>query len=165
MVTVEEVRARLASVMDPEIPSCSVIDLGIVERIHLEGDAVEIDLLPTFSGCPALDVIREDVESAARALTPHVTVRWIRTKAWTTDRITAEGRARLTEYGIAPPGERMLLQLGKPRPIACPYCGSLDTHEDAAFGPTPCRAIRYCPSCKNPFEAFKPKATEPATHG
>lgn len=165
MVTVEEVRARLAEVMDPEIPSCSVLDLGIIERIDVDGDTIEVDLLPTFSGCPALDVIRDDVEAAARALSDDVTVRWIRTTPWTTDRITPQGRARLREYGIAPPGERPLVQIGRPQPVTCPYCGGEGSHEDTAFGPTPCRAIRYCPSCRNPFEAFKPKTREHVTDG
>ncbi|HEX9712844.1 MAG TPA: 1,2-phenylacetyl-CoA epoxidase subunit PaaD [Actinomycetota bacterium] len=151
------VLAALDEVMDPEIPSCSVVDLGIVERVAVTGDAVEVDLLPTFSGCPALDVIGRDVARAVEQLGARTQVRWVRTRPWTTDRITERGRARLAEYGIAPPGSPVVVELGRPDPIACPYCGARATEEQSAFGPTPCRAIRYCPACRNPFEAFKPK--------
>lgn len=155
-LTDTDVRDALAAVMDPEIPSCSVLDLGIVERIAVTDDAIEVDLLPTFSGCPALDVIGADVEVAIARLAAGraVRVRWMRSPPWTTDRITRQGHARLRDHGIAPP---VLVQIGRPEPVACPYCGAAPTQEDAAFGPTPCRAIRYCPSCRNPFEAFKTK--------
>lgn len=156
-LTEADVLAALDAVMDPEIPSCSVIDLGIVERVAVSPDGVEIDLLPTFSGCPALDVIGADVEAAVRELGGEPRVRWVRSTPWTTDRISERGRARLAEYGIAPPGSAVVVQLGRPEPIACPYCGATATEEQSAFGPTPCRAIRYCPACRNPFEAFKPK--------
>lgn len=154
-----DVRAALARVMDPEIPTCSITDLGIVERVAVGPDAVEVDLLPTFAGCPALDVIREEAERAVRALAPdrEARVRFVMAPPWTTDRLTDAGRAGLREHGIAPPGERVLVTLGRPEHVACPYCGATDTDLSSAFGPTPCRTIRYCASCRNPFEGFKPK--------
>ncbi len=151
------VRAAVGGVPDPEIPTVTIADLGIVERIEVRDDAIEIDLLPTFSGCPALDVIKEDVERAVEAMAGDrsVLVRFVYNPPWTTDRVTPEGRAALAGFGIAPPGARglPLLQIA----VACPYCGSRDTTIESEFGPTLCRTIRYCASCRNPFEGFKPK--------
>lgn len=158
-----ETRARqaLAAIDDPEIPGLSIADLGIIERIEVTDDAVEADLLPTFAGCPAQFAIREDAEKALAAVAEGraVRVRMIYDPPWTTDRITETGRARLAEIGVAPPtghgpaGGDAVLQIG----MRCPYCGTPSTTFDAAFGPTPCRSIRYCASCKNPFEGFKTK--------
>lgn len=154
-LTEEQVRAALADVHDPEIPTCPITELGIVERIEITGGRVEIDLLPTFAGCPALDVIREDVEAAVRTLGAEARVRFVMSPPWTTDRLTPAGVAALTGYGIAGP----VLQIGsKPARIPCPYCGSADTEQQGSFGPTPCRTIRYCNACRNPFEGFKTKA-------
>jgi ring-1,2-phenylacetyl-CoA epoxidase subunit PaaD len=155
VVTTEaDVRAALAQVMDPEIPTCAITDLGIVHAIRLSADNLEIDLLPTFSGCPALDVIKKDVEKAATDLDPTLTVsvRYLNAPPWTTDRLNDDGARALKAYGISSP---VLLQIGE-KPT-CPFCGSTDTREDSAFGPTPCRSIRYCNSCRNPFEGFKTK--------
>jgi ring-1,2-phenylacetyl-CoA epoxidase subunit PaaD len=154
-----DIRTTLASVKDPEIPVCSITDLGMVHDVRVPDGEIEVDLLPTFVGCPALDVIREDVEAAVRALAPNVEVRvrFITSPPWTTDRITPEGKEALRTYGIAPPGEAVLVRFGKPEPVTCPYCGSEQTVEEGAFGPTPCRTVRYCPACKNPFEGFKRK--------
>lgn len=153
-LTEDDVRAALAGVCDPEIPTVSIVDLGIVERVAIDGATVEVDLLPTFAGCPALDVIRDDVEGTMRALGLEARVRFVTTPPWTTERLTDTGREALRGFGIAPP----VLRIGrKPAPVACPYCGATSTVEDSAFGPTLCRSIRYCPSCRNPFEAFKQK--------
>jgi len=145
------VREALGRVKDPEIPVCTLEDLGLIEAVVVTDEAVEVTLLPTFVGCPALDVIRIDAERAAREAAPgrEVRVRFTLETPWTTDRITAAGRDALRTFGIAPP----LLQIAVP----CPYCGSLDTTLESAFGPTPCRSIRYCNGCRNPFEGFKPK--------
>lgn len=154
-LSVEQVHEALRAVKDPEIPTCSIVDLGIVERVEVTADAVEVDLLPTFAGCPALDVIKQDVEQAVRALGTQARVRFVNAPPWTSDRVTPAGAEALREYGI---GSAVVLQIGgKPRPIACPYCGATDTVEESAFGPTPCRTIRYCSSCRNPFEGFKRK--------
>ena len=154
-LTVDAVRDALRAVMDPEIPTASILDLGILHDVRLTGDRIEIDLLPTFAGCPALDLIREDVEKAARALAPDtdVVVRFINDPPWTTDRLNQGASAALKAYGISSP----LLQIGRAQQITCPYCGSDQTVEESAFGPTPCRTIRYCNSCRNPFEGFKTK--------
>ena len=155
MVTTEaDVRAALSAVKDPEIPTCSITDLGIVHDVRVSATAIEIDLLPTFAGCPALDVIKEDVQKAAIDLDPSltVTVRFVNAPPWTTDRVNRAGTEALNAYGISSP---VLLRIG-PKPV-CPFCGSTDTHEESAFGPTPCRSIRYCDNCRNPFEGFKTK--------
>ncbi len=159
-VTEEVVRDALASVMDPEIPACSIVDLGMVHDVRVTGDAIEVDLLPTFVGCPATDMIRRDVVRALRGVAPDAApkVTFVWDPPWTTDRITASGRDALRGFGIAPaPAARStgttLLQIQVP----CPYCGSLDTVVESDFGPTPCRTIRYCRACNNPFEGFKRK--------
>ena len=156
----------LATVRDPEIPPVSITDLGIVEHVRVSEAAVEIDLLPTFAGCPALDVIREEAERAARreAGSRVVSVRFVYSPPWTSDRITPAGREALRSYGLTPPGGHdrrtfvALASLGRAEGIApCPYCGSEDTVLESAFGPTLCRTTHFCRSCRNPFEAFKPK--------
>jgi len=141
----------LTRVHDPEIPPCSITDLGIVSAVRVDAAAVEVDLLPTFAGCPALDVIREDCATAVAAAAPGraVRVRFVNAPPWTSERITSAGREALESYGVAAPSE------GAPR--ACPYCGSRNTVQESAFGPTLCRATHYCRDCRNPFEAFKPK--------
>jgi ring-1,2-phenylacetyl-CoA epoxidase subunit PaaD len=157
----------LSEVHDPEIPPCRITDLGIVEEVRVTDQAVEIDLLPTFSGCPALDVIRDDAEVAVQAAAQgrDVRVRFVHSKPWTSDRITPEGHRALREYGVTPPG------VGRGRPVVvplaalerkvgtveCPFCGSENTVLESAFGPTLCRSTHFCRSCRNPFEAFKPK--------
>jgi ring-1,2-phenylacetyl-CoA epoxidase subunit PaaD len=141
----------LAGVHDPEIPPCAITDLGIVEDVRVVEAAVEVDLLPTFAGCPALDVIREDCERAVAPVAPgrEVRVRFVTSPPWTSDRITAAGREALRIYGLAPPAPD--------EPRLCPYCGSRNTLQESQFGPTLCRATHYCANCRNPFEAFKPK--------
>jgi ring-1,2-phenylacetyl-CoA epoxidase subunit PaaD len=160
------VREALATVHDPEIPPCSITDLGMVERVEVRAAVVEVDLLPTFAGCPALDVIREDAEAALRPVAGGraVLVRFVHSTPWTSDRISAEGRRALQEYGVTPPGPATgpvfvaLASLQRTGPGAvCPFCGSVDTDVESAFGPTLCRSTHYCRSCRNPFEAFKPK--------
>lgn len=155
MVTEAEIRAALTAVKDPEIPTCSITDLGMVHAVRVTQTGIEIDLLPTFAGCPALDVIREDVEKAARDLngSADVTVRFINAPPWTSDRVTEDGAHGLNAHGISSP----LLQIGRAKRVICPYCGSDDTVEESAFGPTPCRTVRYCSGCRNPFEGFKAK--------
>ncbi|MFY9587759.1 MAG: 1,2-phenylacetyl-CoA epoxidase subunit PaaD [Actinomycetota bacterium] len=158
MTSVEAaVRDALSRVKDPEIPVCSITDLGLVERVAVTDKGIEITLLPTFAGCPALDLIRADAERAARDAAPahEVNVRYTFDPPWTTDRITPDGREALRSFGIAPPG-RTMLRIA----VKCPHCGSLSTTLESEFGPTPCRTIRYCSDCRNPFEGFKPKLSE-----
>ena len=155
----------LEEVRDPEIPPVSIVDLGIVERVAVTDDEVEIDLLPTFVGCPALDVIREDVERAVGAVvgTRAVRARFVYSPPWTSDRITERGRESLRSYGLTPPGSHAtpfipLASLTRDSGgAACPFCGSTETTMESAFGPTLCRSTYFCRTCRNPFEAFKAK--------
>jgi ring-1,2-phenylacetyl-CoA epoxidase subunit PaaD len=165
-----DVWRALAEVHDPEIPPLTITDLGIVEAVRVSEDGVDVVLLPTFAGCPALDVIREDCEVAVKTVVADrvVRVHFAYSPPWTSDRITAEGREALKTYGLAPPGEggyRLpvipLGELNRRTPqgpgAVCPFCGSNETTLESAFGPTLCRSTHFCRSCRNPFEAFKPK--------
>lgn len=155
-----DVRAVLDTVPDPEMPPVTIGDLGMVVDVSVDGGRVDIALVPTFSGCPATAVIREDVARAVALLAgvDDVSVRFVRDVVWEPERITAEGREKLREFGIAPPGSgQTLLQIGGLRGgVRCPLCGSRDTVVDSPFGPTPCRSTNYCRACRNPFEAIKP---------
>lgn len=159
-LTEESVREALLDVMDPEIPNLSIVDLGIVRDVSVGEAEIEVELLPTFVGCPALDVMKESVQERLRELAPGhgITVKVTLEETWTTDRISERGREVLKSSGFAPPqrmpqGKLNLMQL---MPVAeCPYCGSRRTVMDNAFGPTLCRAIYYCTSCRQPFEQFK----------
>lgn len=154
----------LASVPDPEIPTCSIVDLGMVERVEMTDSAVEVDLLPTFVGCPAKDVIGEDVAAALRRVSDGRTVRisFVYDPPWTTQRITEKGKAGLRALGISPHWEQRVagpvtVPLMRETGTPCPYCSSPDTVMEAAFGSTPCRTTHYCRACRNPFEGFKEK--------
>lgn len=146
MIAVDEaaVRAALAEVPDPEIPVVSVVDLGMVEDVDVGGEQIRVELLPTFVGCPALDLIRGAVEDRLADFGRPVEVRFGFRVPWSSDRITPQGRAKLRRSGFAPPDE-----------ATCPYCGSADVAMDNLFGPTQCRSLRYCRGCRQPFEAFK----------
>jgi ring-1,2-phenylacetyl-CoA epoxidase subunit PaaD len=160
----------LSQVRDPEIPPLSITDLGMVERVEVSDAGVDVALLPTFAGCPALDVILQAASAAARDAADgrEVRVRFVRSPAWTSDRITPEGREALRTYGLTPPGEGghrpafvPLASFGPPGRegpgATCPFCGSTETVLESAFGPTLCRSTHFCRACRNPFEAFKPK--------
>ncbi|MDQ3986982.1 MAG: phenylacetate-CoA oxygenase subunit PaaJ [Actinomycetota bacterium] len=151
----------LARVMDPEIPAVSVVDMGMIESVQVDGARARIVVLPTFTGCPAVPMIREDVAAAVEgvAAIEEAVVEFSYDPPWTTDRITFQGRRRLKEFGLAPPtgeGPVLITSIGLPERATCPFCGSRDTRAENAFGPTPCRAVYYCNSCSNPFEQFKP---------
>jgi ring-1,2-phenylacetyl-CoA epoxidase subunit PaaD len=159
VVTEERVWAALAEIPDPEIPAVSVVDLGVVRSVDVEGGRVRVEFTPTFLGCPALEVMRDQMAACIRALGAEPVVDVIQDDSWSTDRITAEGRRKLRESGFAPPTPReaaspTLRQLESPV-FRCPYCGSTDTQLENIFGPTPCRSIRYCAACRQPFEQFK----------
>jgi ring-1,2-phenylacetyl-CoA epoxidase subunit PaaD len=147
-VTEQRVRAVLAGVHDPEIPTVSIVDLGLVHAIDVADGRIRVELLPTFVACPALEVIRSAVQDALRVIGRPVQVDFTFAIPWTTDRLTARGRAGLATAGIAPPADAA--------DVRCPYCGSGHVARDSAFGPTLCRSLWYCRSCRQPFEAFKP---------
>jgi ring-1,2-phenylacetyl-CoA epoxidase subunit PaaD len=159
VVTEAAVWDALAEIPDPEIPVISLVDLGVVKSVEVEADRVRIEFTPTFMGCPALEAMRTQMEAAVRALGGEADVDVLLDDSWSTDRITPEGREKLRQAGFAPPAPRAeaastLLQLQK-AVHRCPYCGSTETRLDNIFGPTPCRSLRYCMSCKQPFEQFK----------
>ena len=155
----QDVWAALAEIPDPEIPVISLVDLGVVKGVVVDGDRVRIEFTPTFMGCPALDVMRLRMEEAVSALGGEPQVDVVLDDSWSTDRITPAGREKLREAGFAPPAPRAdaptaLVQLQR-AVHRCPYCGSTETKLENIFGPTPCRSLRYCTSCRQPFEQFK----------
>ena len=159
MVTAEQVWAALAEIPDPEIPVISLVDLGVIREVGVENGTVHVEFTPTFLGCPALEVMRDAMAERIRALgaEPEIVVRT--DDSWSTDRITPAGREKLRSSGFAPPTPRdvappTLVQL-QSNAFRCPYCGSTDTRLENIFGPTPCRSLRYCASCRQPFEQFK----------
>jgi ring-1,2-phenylacetyl-CoA epoxidase subunit PaaD len=160
-LTPDAVRAILGTVMDPEVPVLSVVELGIVRDVAVAGDLVTITLTPTYSGCPAMHEIESDIRAALVAGgAATVEIKTVYAPAWTTDWIPDEAKAKLRAYGIAPP-ERAeqggLVTLTRRRePVACPYCGSRDTELKSEFGSTACKSINVCRACRQPFEQFKP---------
>lgn len=153
----------LHGVLDPEVPALSVCDLGIVRDVIAHDDGVEVVLTPTYSGCPATEVIEQSVIDAVNdaGLGPaRVTLQ--RAPAWTTDWISDEGRRKLREYGIAPPSGDAAVSHERPvrlvprQAIECPRCGSKNTERLSAFGSTACKSLHRCIACREPFEHFKP---------
>lgn len=158
-VTAEDVWRALEGVKDPEIPVVSVVEMGIIRAVEMTPAGVTVTMTPTFSGCPALDVMRRDIEAAVRGLgAAEVTVRTVLHPPWSTDHISDAGREKLRQFGLAPP----LRHGGDVASVAffdlveCPRCGSTNTSLRNAFGPTLCRMIWYCNQCQDAFEQFKP---------
>ncbi|MBT2735727.1 1,2-phenylacetyl-CoA epoxidase subunit PaaD [Bacillus sp. ISL-7] len=156
LLTSEEIYKLLENVKDPEINTVSILDLGMVENVEISGSDVSVKILPTFLGCPALSIIQKNVETAVKQLpsVDGVSVEFLRSPSWTSDRITEKGKAGLKVFGISPP-PRQMKEDGSWH-IDCPYCESTYVTMENIFGPTACRSILYCKSCKNPFEAMKP---------
>jgi ring-1,2-phenylacetyl-CoA epoxidase subunit PaaD len=149
----------LREVKDPEVPVIDIVELGIVRGAEVSGDTVRVDITPTYSGCPAMRLIEEEVVAA---LTAHgfreVAVRTVFQPAWTTDWMTDAARQKLRDYGIAPPGraDAAPVPLGPTiRRVACPFCGSTSTETRSEFGSTACKSLHVCRSCRQPFEHFK----------
>jgi ring-1,2-phenylacetyl-CoA epoxidase subunit PaaD len=151
----------LGGIRDPEIPAITLVDLGVIGSVDVDDERVRVELLPTFVGCPAIEVMRDRIteQLAELGLAPRVEVEVSFNPTWTSDRITPNGREQLRRSGFAPP-----VTIGSPAgldelavlPIAeCPYCGSRNTTLDNPFGPTLCRAIYHCGDCRQPFEQFK----------
>jgi ring-1,2-phenylacetyl-CoA epoxidase subunit PaaD len=141
------VRAALADVPDPEIPVVSVVDLGMIEAVEVTHGRIRVELLPTFVGCPAVEMIRDAVEERLESFGRPVVVDVSFRVPWTSDRITASGREKLRRSGFAPPGAGA--------DVVCPYCRSDRVALDNLFGPTQCRSLYYCRACRQPFEQFK----------
>jgi ring-1,2-phenylacetyl-CoA epoxidase subunit PaaD len=152
-LTAEQVWERFAGIPDPEIPVVSLVDLGVIRSVDVRNGHVHIEFTPTFLGCPALEVMKRAMEEKIRELGAEPEVSVINDDSWGTDKITAAGREKLRAAGFAPPAPR-LVQL-QSQVHKCPYCGSTETKLENIFGPTPCRSLRYCESCRQPFEQFK----------
>ncbi|PHX65145.1 MAG: phenylacetate-CoA oxygenase subunit PaaJ [Gemmatimonadetes bacterium] len=160
MLSPDEVYGVLNSVMDPEVPVISVVELGIVRDVAIQNDVVTITITPTYSGCPAMREIEADIRTALIAHGVHdVSVKLVLSPAWTTDWIGPEAREKLRAYGIAPPGRaepQGLITLTRSRvAVPCPFCRSNDTRLQSEFGSTACKAIHVCNSCRQPFDEFK----------
>jgi ring-1,2-phenylacetyl-CoA epoxidase subunit PaaD len=159
MVTEAEVWDALETIPDPEIPVISLVDLGVIRSVDVSEGQVHVEFTPTFLGCPALEAMKRALEETVAALGAEPTIRVVQDDSWSTDRITPAGREKLRAAGFAPPPPReatapKLVQL-QSAVHRCPYCGSTDTALENIFGPTPCRSLRYCRSCRQPFEQFK----------
>lgn len=156
----DDVLRILEQVKDPEIPVVSVVELGIVRDVRVDAAGVTVTITPTYSGCPAMREIEQDIRAAlAAAGVGHVEIETVHSPAWTTDWMGAEAREKLRRYGIAPPGEAErggLVTIAKRRAApACPRCGSHDTALRSEFGSTACKALHVCNACREPFDEFK----------
>jgi ring-1,2-phenylacetyl-CoA epoxidase subunit PaaD len=159
VVTAEQVWSAFAEIPDPEIPVVSLVDLGVIRSVDVHDGHVDVEFTPTFLGCPALEAMKRALEETVSALGAEPDVRVIQDDSWSTDKITPAGREKLRAAGFAPPAPReasapMLVQL-QSKVFRCPYCNSTQTKLENIFGPTPCRSLRYCESCRQPFEQFK----------
>lgn len=157
----DAILAILDEVPDPEVPVLSIVDLGIVRDVELADDGVTVVITPTYSGCPAMHVIEEEIVRALRTHgVEHGRIRTVYSPPWTTDWLSDDARRRLAEYGIAPPGrapdaEELVPLRRRVDAVRCPFCGSNHTRERSEFGSTACKALWYCEDCRQPFEAFK----------
>ena len=158
-MTEADVWAALEEIPDPEIPVVSLVDLGVIRSVDVRDGRVHVEFTPTFLGCPALEVMRGAMEEKVAALGAEPEIEVVSDDSWSTDRITPAGREKLRAAGLAPPAP---CEASAPKLIElqadvfrCPYCGSTATRLDNIFGPTPCRSLRYCESCRQPFEQFK----------
>jgi ring-1,2-phenylacetyl-CoA epoxidase subunit PaaD len=160
MVTKEEILKALEDVKDPEIPTISIVDLGIVTGIEVSDNKVKVTLTPTFAGCPALRVMEDMVKEKLITLgIKDIEVKTTFDKPWNTNMITEKGIEALKKHGLAPPEKHNgLIQIDRLYNVKCPFCGSRETELQSPFGPTLCRSIHYCNNCLQAFEQFKPVA-------
>jgi ring-1,2-phenylacetyl-CoA epoxidase subunit PaaD len=159
MVTAEQIWSAFGEIPDPEIPVVSLVDLGVIRSVNVHNGRVHVEFTPTFLGCPALEAMKRALEEKVTELGADADVQVISDDSWSTDKITAAGREKLRAAGFAPPAPReasapVLVQL-QSNVFRCPYCNSTQTKLENIFGPTPCRSLRYCESCRQPFEQFK----------
>jgi ring-1,2-phenylacetyl-CoA epoxidase subunit PaaD len=159
----EAVFGVLHGIPDPEVPALDIVELGIVRRVEAGPDgAVTVEVTPTYSGCPAMRTIEQEIVAALHASGyDRVELRTVYSPAWTTDWLSDATKAKLKAYGIAPPGRAVVEQalvplLSSARRAPCPYCGASNTERKSEFGSTACKAIHYCHACHQPFEEFKP---------
>lgn len=152
---VESARRLVAAVPDPEIPVLTIDDLGILRGVHEEDGHIVVTITPTYSGCPAMHHIESTIRRTLDDAGVDSEVRTSMSPAWTTDWMSAEGRAKLREFGIAPPGTVQATVTLSPRPVACPQCGSTNTETISEFGSTACKALHRCLDCREPFDHFK----------
>jgi ring-1,2-phenylacetyl-CoA epoxidase subunit PaaD len=153
-----EVEPYLRSVSDPEIPVLSILDMGIVREVQLTGKQVAVKITPTYSGCPAMDMIGSEIKLALDQAGFDTEVELVLSPAWTTDWLTEEGRRKLEEYGIAAPLDESadkLALMGQNRLVHCPQCKSINTKMISQFGSTACKALFQCQDCLEPFDYFK----------
>ncbi len=159
-IATQPVWTILENVMDPEVPVLSVLDLGIVRHVSVNGGEVEVTITPTYTGCPAMDVIKASIqmELLAAGYSP-VSVKQVLSPAWTTDWMSEEGRRKLKEYGIAPPNPQQQVchqhLFAADEAVQCPHCQSWHTRRISEFGSTACKALYQCNDCKEPFDYFK----------
>jgi ring-1,2-phenylacetyl-CoA epoxidase subunit PaaD len=148
--------AVLNEVSDPEIPVLTIADLGILRDVSVRGDTVEVTITPTYSGCPAMNVITMDIETALARAGINARIRTTLSPAWTTDWLSDAGRRKLATFGIAPPAHTSSRRalFGEAHPV-CPLCGSADTEQISEFGSTACKSLHRCRACREPFDAFK----------
>jgi ring-1,2-phenylacetyl-CoA epoxidase subunit PaaD len=159
-ISTANIREILKTVMDPEVPVLSVIDLGIVRDIQFNDDKTEVTITPTYSGCPAMDVISMNIKMVLLSYGyKNIIIKQVLSPAWTTDWMSEEGKQKLKEYGIAPPNPRQQVcnnDLFAPdEAVQCPHCNSYHTHRISEFGSTACKSLYQCDDCKEPFDYFK----------
>ena len=157
-ITKDDIIDMLADIPDPEVPVINIVELGIVRDAAIDGDEIVVKITPTYSGCPAMNMIeRQIVDHLSTHGLDNVSIKTVYAPAWTTDWITEEAKQKLKDYGIAPPGMVMDQDLFdfKPRPVSCPQCDSDDTKRQSEFGSTPCKSQYFCNNCHQPFEHFK----------
>jgi ring-1,2-phenylacetyl-CoA epoxidase subunit PaaD len=157
-ITENDIWQALRDVPDPEIPNVNLVDLGVILRVELDSAAhtARVLLMPTFTGCPAIEIMRDLIRERLEQLGLQAQVDLTREQRWSSDRISAAGRQGLEQAGIAPPAPATAMTIPLLEPATCPNCGSRRTTLVSAFGPTLCRAIAHCRDCKQPFEQFKP---------
>lgn len=159
MTEKDKILEYLQSVSDPEIPVLSIADLGVLRNVEVNAGETIITITPTYSGCPAMKVIEEDIAEKMKEEGVHnFKIKTVLAPAWTTDWMSDEGKRKLKEYGIAPPvkgtsGDQFRSQF--PKKVTCPHCGSEDTEMKSFFGSTPCKSLYVCHVCKEPFDYFK----------
>ena len=158
MLNKEKAYELLSRINDPEVPVLTILDLGIVRRVEIKSRRVEVDITPTYSGCPAMDTIEEDIYKEFKRANIKVNITLVLKPTWTTDWISEEGRSKLEAYGIAPPAQLSKSKqtlFGEDPAVKCPRCKSMNTQLVSQFGSTACKALYKCIDCLEPFDYFK----------